>query len=94
MIVPDLMHPFFGAIAKALARNLRQRGCTLVISSSDEDPDLELQEIETLLARRIDTLVLGASHGAKTSQISRYLQKARVPRVFVKGKKPSPAESS
>lgn len=38
MIVPDLMHPFFAAIAKALAGNLRQKGYSLVISSSDEIP--------------------------------------------------------
>ena len=74
MIVPDLMHPFFAAIAKALARNLRQKGYSLVISSSDEDPVLELQEIETLLARRIDALVLASSESTKSSNISRCLK--------------------
>jgi LacI family transcriptional regulator len=83
MIVPDLMHPFFAAIAKALARSLRQKGYTLVISSSDEDPDLELQEIETLLARRIDTLVLASSQRAKSNSISRCLKTARVPHLLL-----------
>jgi LacI family transcriptional regulator len=83
MIVPDLMHPFFAAIAKALARSLRQKGYTLVISSSDEDPDLELQEIETLVARRIDTLVLASSQRAKSNSISRCLREARVPHLLL-----------
>lgn len=83
MIVPDLMHPFFAAIAKALARNLRQKGYSLVISSSDEDPVLELQEIEMLLARRIDTLVLASSQRAKSNSISRCLQQAHVPHLLL-----------
>jgi LacI family transcriptional regulator len=83
MIVPDLMHPFFAAIAKALARNLRQRGYSLVISSSDEDPLLELQEIEALLARRIDALVLASSQRAKSNSISRCLKEARVPHLLL-----------
>jgi len=83
MIVPDLMHPFFAAIAKTLAGNLRQKGYSLVISSSDEDPVLELQEIEALLARRIDTLVLASSQRAKSNSISRCLQEARVPHLLL-----------
>jgi len=83
MIVPDLMHPFFAAIAKALARNLRQKGYSLVLSSSDEDPELELQEIETLLARRIDTLVLASSQHAKSNSISRRLKDANVTHLLL-----------
>lgn len=83
MIVPDLMHPFFAAIAKALARNLRESGYSLVISSSDEDPVLELQEIETLLGRRIDALVLASSERAQSNNISRRLKAARVPHLLL-----------
>jgi LacI family transcriptional regulator len=83
MIVPDLMHPFFAAIAKCLARNLRQKGYSLVISSSDEDPVLELQELETLLARHIDALVLASSQRAKSTSISRCLKDGRVPHLLL-----------
>ncbi len=83
MVVPDLMHPFFAAIAKALARNLRQEGYSIVISSSDEDPVLELKEIEMLLDRRIDALVLASSEHAKSTSIFRCLQQAGVPYVLL-----------
>lgn len=79
MVVPDLMHPFFAGIAKGLARSLRQAGYSLVISSSDEDPVLELQEIEALLARRIDALVLASSEHSKSSGIFKRIQDAAVP---------------
>ena len=59
LVVPDLMHPFFAAIAKAVSTHIRSKGYSLVLASSEEDPELERQEVETLLARRVDALILG-----------------------------------
>ena len=61
LIVPDLVHPFFGQVAKALSGVLRGKGYSLVLSSSDDDPELEQQEIEQLLARRVDVLVVASA---------------------------------
>lgn len=78
MVVPDLIHPFFAAVAKLLGRNLQQSGNCLVISCTDEDPALELHEVRSLLARRIDTLVLASSERSKTSRTFQLIQKAGV----------------
>lgn len=83
MIVPDLMHPFFAAIAKDLARNLRRKGYSLVISSSDEDSLLELQQVESLFARRIDALVLATCEHSKSSRVFKRLSQANVPYVLL-----------
>ena len=53
LVVPDLLHPFFAEIAKAISATTRKQGYSLFISSSDEDPELEVQEIKQLLARRV-----------------------------------------
>jgi len=37
---------------------LRESGYYLIVSSSEEDPDLEEQEINQLLARRLDALII------------------------------------
>src|SRR5450755_2031980 len=58
LVVPDLLHPFFAEIAKSISEVLRKSGYYLIISSSEEDPDLEEQEIGQLLARRLDALVI------------------------------------
>lgn len=83
MVVPDLMHPFFAAIAKELARNLRKEGYSLVISSADEDPTVELQLVESLLARRVDTLVLAASEHSKSSNIFNRIKQAGIPYLLL-----------
>jgi len=61
MVVPDLVHPFFSQVAEALARALRPAGRSLVIASSGEDPALEREEIDQLLARRVDVLLIASA---------------------------------
>ena len=61
LVVPDLLHPFFAQIAKAISLEARKKGYSLLISSSDEDPALEQQEIAQLMARRVDVLLVASS---------------------------------
>src|SRR3954453_10344985 len=81
LVVPDLVHPFFGQVAKALARVLRGKGYSLVLSSSEDDPELEQQEIDQLLARRVDVLIVASTQsGVETF---RRLEEQRVPFVLI-----------
>jgi LacI family transcriptional regulator len=59
-VVPDLIHPFFGEIAKALSAALREQGYYVIVAASESDPDLEQEEIEHMLARHLDCLVLAS----------------------------------
>lgn len=61
LVVPDLVHPFFGLIAKALAGVLREKGYSLVLSSSEGDPGIERQEIDRLLARGVDAMIVASA---------------------------------
>lgn len=61
LIVPDLLHPFFAEVAKALSAVLAGRGYSLIISSSEENQKTESTEIQQLMARRLDALVIASS---------------------------------
>jgi LacI family transcriptional regulator len=61
LVVPDLVHSFFSQLAKDLSRVLRKRGYGLIISSSDEDPELEKEEIGYMLARSLDVLLIASA---------------------------------
>ena len=61
LVVPDLLHPFFAQIAKSLSAVLLKKGYCLTISTSEADPKLEEHEIDRLLGRRLDALVIAAS---------------------------------
>jgi LacI family transcriptional regulator len=61
LIVPGLIHPFFAEVAKALSQAIVGKGYSLIVSSSEEDAELESREIRHLLARRLDALVIASS---------------------------------
>ena len=60
LIVPDLINPFFVEVAKSLSLALREHGYFLLVSSSEEDAELERQEIEAMLAHRLDAIVVAS----------------------------------
>lgn len=60
LVVPDLLHPFFAEFAKSLNRILRQQNYGLILASSEEDPEIEQQEIRTVLARGVDALLVAS----------------------------------
>jgi LacI family transcriptional regulator len=83
LIVPDLEHPFFGEIAKAISRRIRLRDYSLIIASSEEDPLIERREIEGLIARQVDAIVLASVQTSAQSGVFQRLAESRVPYVLI-----------
>ena len=82
LVVPDLLHPFFAEIAKSLSDVLRESGYYLIVSSSEEDPNLEEQEINHLLARRLDTLIIASCRSTVDLLFFR-IEKQKTPYVLI-----------
>lgn len=66
-IAPDLVHPFFSETAKHLAGTLRDKGYHLLMSSVQEEARVEQEEIEHMLARRVDAMIIASSQPDATS---------------------------
>jgi LacI family transcriptional regulator len=81
LVVPDLLHPFFAQIAKAISVEVRKKGYSLFISSSDEDPALEQEEIAQLLARRVDVLLIASSQW--TVESFRRIEEQKTPYILL-----------
>ncbi len=60
LIVPELFHCFFGEVAAGMSDALADQGHGLIISSSRDDEQLEIQEIGQMLARSVDALVVAS----------------------------------
>ena len=81
LVVPDLLHPFFAQIAKGISVEVRRKGYSLFISSSDEDPALEQEEIAQLLARRVDVMLIASSQ--LTVDSFRQFEEQKVPYILL-----------
>jgi LacI family transcriptional regulator len=81
LVVPDLLHPFFADIAKAISSETRKHGYSMFISSSDEDPELEMQEIKHLLARRVDVIILASVQWS--ADCIRLIEEQKTPYILI-----------
>lgn len=86
LVVPDLVHSFFSQIANAISKVLREQRYSLVITSSQEDPELEQQEIDQLLARSVDCLFIATTQ--RTLKSFRRIEEQEIPYILMDRKLP------
>ena len=68
IIVANLANPFVIEVIKAVQQVARANGYVLIITSSEGQPEVESAEIESLVRRRIDGLIIApASSGPRLS---------------------------
>lgn len=58
LIIPSLNNPFFAGIASAINTELRKFNYITIISDSDENPEIERMELQQLIARNIEGLII------------------------------------
>lgn len=83
LIIPDLMHSFFAEVAKGVARRFEPLGYQVVISNSEEKADIEERQIELLLGRNVDGLIVASARGNGRTAVFRALRAGRIPCVFI-----------
>jgi len=81
LVVPDLSHPFFAQVAKAISARLRLQQYSLIVASSENDPHLEKLEIEQILARRVDALIVASTQ--PNGENARRVEESQVPFVLL-----------
>ncbi len=58
VIVPYLYDPFFATCAHAISTAAKQKGYSVILATSDEDPEAEGAEAQLMLQRHVDGLVV------------------------------------
>ena len=81
VIVPDIANPFFSAVIKSLAGELRKVGYNFIVYDSDQDIAIERSAIRSLLEKRVDGLII-ASVGQEFSHIQK-IRDAHIPLVMI-----------
>jgi len=89
LIVPDLMHSFFAEIAKGVSGAIRPLGYDVVICNSEEDGDFESSEVDRLLARQVDGLILASAQPPTSLDVFSRVEARGVPLVLIDRQFPS-----
>ena len=83
VVVPELMHSFFAEISSGIARELQPRGYTLLLAYSEEDPMVERAQVNMLLARKVDGLILASAQQPDDLSLFSELKERNVPYVLL-----------
>ena len=83
LIVPDLMHSFFAEIAKGVSATLRPLGYDVVICNSEEDGAVESSEVDRLLARQVDGLLIASAQAPASLELFERIEARGVPYVLL-----------
>jgi LacI family transcriptional regulator len=83
LIVPDLMHSFFAEIAKGVSTAIRPLGYDVVICNSEEDASFEASEIDRLLGRQVDGLILASAQPPDCNEVFERIEGRGVPYVLI-----------
>jgi len=67
IIVPDIAHGFYGRTVKAAQDVLEAAGYQILVMNTDREPHREQAALKTLLAHRVDGILLASSGGVTES---------------------------
>jgi len=83
LVVPDLMHSFFAEIAMGVSGAIRPFGYDVVICNSEEDCAVEASEIERLMGRQVDGLILATVQPPSAAGAFARIEARGIPYVMV-----------
>lgn len=82
LVINDMRNPFFTEFAASLQMNLADQGYATVIANTDEDPELQVRMIASLVEHGVSGLIISPSYGSE-SETADALSMAGTPTIQV-----------
>jgi DNA-binding LacI/PurR family transcriptional regulator len=86
MVLASISDPFMGRVVEGVEQAAIEAGFNVFISTSQNDPQRETAVIEVLKQRRVDGIIVIASH--LSDHYSQYFERSKVPIVVINEQKP------
>jgi LacI family transcriptional regulator len=70
LVIPDVLNDFYSTVAKAMSEHCGEAGFQLVLSLTDDDPEIELRQVRGLISARAAGLVIVPSSAPRQETLS------------------------
>ncbi len=82
VIIPEIVHYFFSSVISGIEDVAYDAGFNVIICQSNEKYDREVANVKTLLANRVDGILVSISKQTKNYAHLEYIRENEVPLVF------------
>ncbi len=90
LVVPKIAHAFFGSVIEGVYDAAFEAEYETILTVSQEDPDRELKHLQTLVAMRVDGIIISISEETRDVKRFKWIRQMGIPLVFV-DRRPEPA---
>ena len=63
LVLADISNPFYSELSKAIQESLYEKGYSLFIVSTNDDPGMEIKLMRDLILRSVDALIIAPCNG-------------------------------
>jgi DNA-binding LacI/PurR family transcriptional regulator len=81
LLVPDISNPFFSEMARMIEDRAHEKGMSVIMCSTDEDPEKEKKYLQLLQRKQVDGFIVASSFHDKS--LLHGLMKNKVPFVML-----------
>jgi len=82
VIIPEIVHYFFSSVISGIEDVAYDAGINVIICQSNERYDREVANVKTLLANRVDGILMSVSKETQDFNHIEYIRENQVPMVF------------
>jgi len=82
VVVPKIAHSFSAQVVAGIQRYANSKGYVIVLTVSDENPELEKKHIESLVSMQVEGLLVAVSMTTRETDIYNWIREMQIPLVF------------
>jgi LacI family transcriptional regulator len=82
VVVPEIDHTFFSMVMKGIYSAAQENHFQIVLTVSQEDDRREIENLHTLIAMRVDGILISISQNTKDTAIFDVIKRKRIPLTF------------
>ncbi len=89
LVVPKIAHYFFGSMIEGVYNTAFENNYETILTVSQENAERERKHLQTLMAMRVDGIIVSISQETRDTEIFTMIRKAGIPVMFV-DRRPEP----
>lgn len=82
VVVPEIDHTFFAAAMKGIHSAAEENHYQIILTVSQEDDQREAENLQTLIAMRIDGILISISQKTQNFNVFKMIKRKKIPLVF------------